>query len=171
MIPSQDSQAAQRPNWNKDILHLWLHFKKYQIDLGNKNHYLSYYELVIEGRIVQAKFKVRVLQLLTTKQINRMLKGTMRCFLSESQLLCATISPVRHGPTLSDGIAPQVETHADNGAGQEDGEHHQGAYHQVEEGIEKWAAGRKKKHTKSVYAALEAIIQQYKPIIFFLGKC
>lgn len=50
-------------------------------------------------------------------------------------------APVWHGPALSDGITPQVEAHTDDGAGQEDGEHHQGTDHQVEEGIEKRAAG------------------------------
>lgn len=51
-------------------------------------------------------------------------------------------SPAGHGPTLCDGVAPHVETHTDNGAGQEDCEHHQGADQQVEEGIEDGAAGR-----------------------------
>lgn len=43
--------------------------------------------------------------------------------------------PVRHCAALGDGVTPQVETHAYDGAGQEDGEHHQGADHQVEEGV------------------------------------
>lgn len=38
--------------------------------------------------------------------------------------LCVALSPARHGPTLCDGVAPHVETHTDNGAGQEDCEHH-----------------------------------------------
>lgn len=55
--------------------------------------------------------------------------------------LCS-LSPARHGPALCDGVAPHVETHTDDGAGQEDREHHQGADQQVEEGVEDGAAGR-----------------------------
>lgn len=51
-------------------------------------------------------------------------------------------SPAGHGATLRDGVAPHVESHADDGAGQEDGEHHQRADQQVEEGVENGAAGR-----------------------------
>lgn len=56
--------------------------------------------------------------------------------------MCVPVSPAGHGPALSDGITPQVETHTYNCAGQEDCEHHQGADQQVEEGIEDGAAGR-----------------------------
>lgn len=50
--------------------------------------------------------------------------------------------PAGHAATLCDGVAPHIETHADDGAGQEDCEHHQGADEQVEEGVEEGAAGR-----------------------------
>lgn len=30
---------------------------------------------------------------------------------------CAAPSPAGQGPTLSDGVTPQVETHTDDGAG------------------------------------------------------
>lgn len=54
-------------------------------------------------------------------------------------------SPAGHGPTLRDGVAPHVESHADDGAGQEDREHHQRADQQVEEGVEDGAvAGQSK---------------------------
>lgn len=48
-------------------------------------------------------------------------------------------SPAGHGATLRDGVTPHVESHADDGAGQEDGEHHQRADQQVEEGVENGA--------------------------------
>lgn len=72
----------------------------------------------------------------------------MKCLTLFSEILCYSfcvpLSPAGHGPSLSDGITPQVETHTDDGAGQEDGEHHQGADQQVEEGIEDGAAGKQK---------------------------
>lgn len=63
---------------------------------------------------------------------------------SEKQRWCAALSPARHGPTLSDGVAPQVEAHTDDGAGQEDCEYHQGADQQVEESVEDGAASKRK---------------------------
>lgn len=51
-------------------------------------------------------------------------------------------SPAGHGATLRDGVAPHVESHADNGAGQENYEHDQWADQQVEEGVENGATGR-----------------------------
>lgn len=57
---------------------------------------------------------------------------------------CVTLSPAGHGSSFSDGITPQVETHTNDGAGQEDREHHQGADQQVKEGIEDGAVGKGK---------------------------
>lgn len=62
--------------------------------------------------------------------------------LSEKLSLCVALSRAGQGPTLSDGVAPHVETHTDDGAGQEDCEHHQGADQQVEKRVEDGAAGR-----------------------------
>ncbi len=70
--------------------------------------------------------------------------------LSEKLSLCVALSPAGQGPTLSDGVAPHVETHADDGAGQEDCEHHQGADQQVEEGVEDGAAGKVGQETKRI---------------------
>lgn len=64
--------------------------------------------------------------------------------LSQTSLPFSWTTPVRHCATLGDGVTPQVETHAHDGAGQEDGEHHQGADHQVEEGVKEGAAGATK---------------------------
>lgn len=70
------------------------------------------------------------------------------------------LSPAGYGPSLSDGITPQVETHTDDGAGQEDREHHQGADQQVKKGIEDGAAGR----GKTVSSMLQIEIQFLKHV-------
>ena len=55
--------------------------------------------------------------------------------------LGVSLSPAGHAAPLCDGVTPQVEAHTDDGAGQEDGEDHQGADQQVEKGVEDGAAG------------------------------
>ena len=62
----------------------------------------------------------------------------------------AVPSPAGHGPTLGDGVAPQIEPHTNDGARQEDCEYDQWADQQVEKGIEDWAAGRREQKTCDV---------------------
>lgn len=66
---------------------------------------------------------------------------------------CIALLPAGHGAALGDGIAPQIETHADDGAGQEDGEDHQRTDQQVEEGVEDGAAWKEKIFTLSTCTA------------------
>lgn len=101
--------------------------------------HLSDGKLVVKGRVVQAQFQIRVLQVLTAEW------DRGRCLGSEASTgSCETCcsSPAGHGAALCDGVAPHVEPHADDGAGQEDGEDHQGADQEVEEGVEDGAEKR-----------------------------
>lgn len=71
--------------------------------------------------------------------------------------LCAAVSPAGQGPALRDRVTPHIETHADDGARQEDCEHHQGADQQVEEGVEDGAEQVEQKPKEMKHSAIPAL--------------